>query len=104
MAFDVEENSSQDNEILQAISRIRKKSDNIFKKIINTQVNFNEFLNHNIMTKNIHHKEHIRKHELLIEETCKFDKGIESILRCDKNTLEKHIKNLKIKNVNDFKK
>jgi len=104
MDFVVEEDKNEENEVLQAISRIRKQSEKVFKKIINTQVNFNECLNNNLLANNPNHKQHIEKHEQLIKKTCEFDRGIESIIQCDQNTIGKHVKDLKIKNVNEFKK
>jgi len=99
----VEEETTDEHEILQAISRIRKQCGKVFKEMINTQVNFNEHLNNKLLANGSKHKEHIKKHELLIQNTCKFDRGIESLIQCDTKKLGAHVKDMEIKNVDEFK-
>jgi len=102
MDFTIDDEGDEDEEVNQTIARLRQQSEKLFKRIINTQVGFNECLN---SMDSLENKEHIKNHLKLIEKTCKFDRGVESVLRCNKETLEKHIdKNLKIENVEEFKK
>lgn len=99
--FTIDEGRNEHDEVSQTIARLRQQSEKLLKKIIHTQVAFNECLS---STDNLENKEHLKTHINLIEKTCKFDRGVESIIRCNKNTLEKHIdKDLKIENVEEFK-
>jgi len=105
MDFIIDDGKHKDDEVSQAISRIRQESDKFFKKLIDTQIGFNECLTNNPMENNPLSKSHINKHIKLVEEACKFDKGIEALLGCTKDNLENMIeKDLKIENVDDFKK
>lgn len=97
MNFDINEGKTKDDEINQAISRLRQDNEKLFKKIINTQIGFNECIT------NDHYN--IKKHYPLIEQTCKFDRGIQSIIRTDKDILAKSFgKDLKTESVDQFKK
>lgn len=101
--FDVVEKNNQGDEVNQKIFSLRQQSEKLFKKIISTQVGFNECLSTNSMTNNLEIKNHLNTHTKLIEETCKFDRGVESILDCNKDTLAKHVKkDLKVKSVSEF--
>lgn len=97
--------SGQNDELDQVISNIRKVSNDIFKRLKNIQINFNELLNSKAdMMETISKNDYIKMHEELIKQTCEFDKGIESVFRCDKDVLEKHLdKDLEITNINEFK-
>jgi len=100
--FTIDEGRNEHDEVSQTIARLRQQSEKLFKRIIHTQVAFNECLN---STDNLENKEHLKNHIELIEKTCKFDRGVESVICCNKDTLEKHIdKDLKIENVEEFKK
>ncbi|XP_060849776.1 uncharacterized protein LOC132928864 [Rhopalosiphum padi] len=101
MDFTIDEGRNEHDEVSQVIARLRQQSEKLFKRIIHTQVAFNECLS---STDDLENKEHLKNHIKFIEKTCKFDRGVESVIRCNKNTLEKHIdKNLKIENVEEFK-
>lgn len=105
MDFAIDMEKNQEDEVSNSISRFRQQSEKLFKKIINCQVGFNECLSSNLMTENVEKSDLIKKHTKLIEQTCKFDRGVEAIINCDKNTLEKHVeKDLKIEDINQFKK
>lgn len=97
--------SEPNDEIDQALSNIRKVSNDVFKKLKNVQIGFNESLNSNAnMMETISKNDYMKIHEELIKQTCAFDKGIESVFRCDKDVLEKHLdKDLEINNVDEFK-
>lgn len=97
MDFVIDDEKNQDDEVNQAISRLRQQSEKLFKRIINVQVGFNECVNNN--------PDIIKQHTKLIEKTCQFDRGVESIIRCDKDKISKNIeKDLKINNTDEFKK
>ncbi|CAH1738935.1 unnamed protein product [Aphis gossypii] len=99
--FTIDEGRNEHDEVSQTIARLRQQSEKLFKRIIHTQVAFNECLS---STDNLENKEHLKNHIKLIEKTCNFDRGVESVIRCNKDTLEKHIdKDLKIDNVEEFK-
>lgn len=99
MDFNVDEREEEHDEVSQTIARLRQQSEKLFKRIINCQVSFNECL-----TGNIENKDHKNKHIKLIEKTCQFDRGIESIICCKEDKLEtKKTKNLKIESVEEFK-
>lgn len=103
--FVIDEEKDQQNEVSLAISRFRQQSEKLFKKIINCQVRFNECLNSSLMTENVEKSDLLKKHTDLIEQTCKFDRGVETTINFDKNTLKKHVeKDLKIENVDQFKR
>lgn len=102
--FDVNEKQDQVDEVSQTLSRLRQQSEKLFKRMINTQVGFNECLSNNLITNNLEIEDHIKTHSKLIEQTCKFDRGVESILDCNKDKLGKHVKkNLKVKSISEFK-
>lgn len=104
MDFVIDEGTNQDDEVNQSISRLRQQSDKLFKRIINTQVSFNECLTNNLVNES-ENKSHIQNLTKLIEETCKFDRGIEAVIRYDKNKLEESIgKKLEIEGINEFNK
>lgn len=48
--------------------------------------------------------DYIKNHLKLIEKTCEFDRGIESVLCCDKETLARNVEGMKIESVDEFKK
>ncbi|XP_025199627.1 E3 SUMO-protein ligase NSE2-like [Melanaphis sacchari] len=101
MNFTINEEKDEDDEISQAITQIRQQSEKLIKRIIHAQVDFNEFLS---STDSPENREYLKDHLKIIEKTCKFDRGIESVIRCNKDTLEKHIdKSLKIENIEEFK-
>jgi hypothetical protein len=103
--FDAYEKKSQDDEVNQTISRLRQQSEKLFKRIINSQVGFNECLNSGLNKNNLEIKDHINTHTKLIEQTCKYDRGIESILDCNKDKFGKNIKtDLKVKSISEFEK
>jgi len=102
MDFVIDQGKKGNDEISQTLGRLREQSEKLFKNIIHTQVAFNECLS---LTDSLENKEHIKNHLKLIEKTCKFDRGVESVIGCNNEVLEKHIdKNLKIDNVDKFKK
>jgi len=102
MDFTIHQGRNDNDEVSQTLTQLRQQSEKLFKNIIHTQVAFNECLS---MTDNLENKEHIKTHLKLIEKTCKFDRGVESVICCNKDMLEKHIdKNLKIENIEEFKK
>lgn len=102
MDFSTDHRRDENDEVSQTVTRLRQQSEKLFKNIIHTQVAFNECLS---LTDNLENKEHIKNHIKLIEKTCKYDRGVESVIGCNKDILEKHIdKNLKIDNVEEFKK
>lgn len=91
-----------DNEINRNILYARQKLETLFKKMINNQVILNESLNSKGDIKN---KDHEKKFSGLIEETCKLDKGIKSVLLCTKDTYEKNVeKDLVVEDVDQLKK
>lgn len=103
--FVPDEKKNQDDEVNQTISRLRQQSEKLFKQIINTQVGFNECLSSTLNKNNLEIEDHINTHIKLIEQTCKFDRGIESILDCNKDIFGKHIKkDLKVKSISEFEK
>lgn len=103
MDFVIDEIKNHDAEISQAISHVRQQSDKLFKRIINTQVGFNECLNSSLMIENPEITNYVNKHAKLIEQTCKYDRGVEALIRCDKEELEKcYKKDLKIETVDEF--
>lgn len=102
MDFTIDHEKDENDEVSQTITRLRQQSEKLFKNIIHTQVAFNECLS---LTDNLEDNVHIKNHIKLVEKTCKFDRGMESVIGCNKDTLEKHIdKNLKIEDVDEFKK
>lgn len=102
MDFVIDHGKDENDEISQTVTQLRQQSEKLFKNIIHTQVAFNECLS---LTDDLENKEHIKNHLKLIEKTCKFDRGIESVIGCNKDKLEKHIdKDLKIEKVEEFKK
>jgi len=102
MDFVIDQGRNENDEISQTLARLRQQSEKLFKNIIHTQVAFNECLS---FTDSLENNEHIKNHIKLIEKTCKFDRGVESVIGCNKDKLEKHIdKDLKIENVEEFKK
>ncbi|CAI6347653.1 unnamed protein product [Macrosiphum euphorbiae] len=101
MDFVIDQGKNGNDEISQTLGRLREQSEKLFKNIIHTQVAFNECLS---LTDSLQNKEHIKNHLKLIEKTCKFDRGVESVIGCNNDVLEKHIdKDLKIDNVDEFK-
>lgn len=101
MDFTIDEETDENDEVSQTIAQLRQQSEKLFKKIIHTQVAFNECLS---LADNSENKEHKNNHLKLIEKTCKFDRGVESVIGCKKDTLKNHIdKNLQIENVEEFK-
>lgn len=76
----------------------------MLKEIINTQVDFNEHLNNKLLAHGSEHREQIKKHERLIMDTCKFDRGIESLIQCDMNRLGAYAKDTEIKDADEFKR
>ncbi|XP_060867388.1 uncharacterized protein LOC132942767 [Metopolophium dirhodum] len=101
MDFAIDQGRNDNDDISQTLARLRQQSEKLFKNIIHTQVAFNECLS---LTDSLENKEHVKNHLKLIEKTCKFDRGVESVISCNKDKLEKHIdKNLKIENVEEFK-
>lgn len=104
MDFVIDEESNQNDELNQELSIIRQQSEKLFKNIINVQVSFNECLN-NLEINDSEKKNFVKRHTKLIEDTCKFDRGIEAVVHCDKQLLENHIqKELKIDGVEELKK
>lgn len=104
MDFTIEDENQLDIQIDQMMTNIRKKSDDLFKRLKNVQVGFNDCLNTNTnIISNTSKQNFIKIHTQVIEKTCVFDKGIGSVYYCDKGTLEKHVdKDLVIATVNEF--
>ncbi|XP_050424979.1 uncharacterized protein LOC126836049 isoform X2 [Adelges cooleyi] len=87
MDFPIESSRNEAEEVNQAISRLRQQSEKIFKQIIVSENN-----------------SHIKTHSKIIEETCKYDRGIDAIIRCDKDTLAKSVnKDFQPITVDEFK-
>ncbi|XP_025192323.1 E3 SUMO-protein ligase NSE2-like [Melanaphis sacchari] len=101
MDLTINEEKDEDDEISQAITQIHQQSEKLFKRIKDVQVGFNECIS---STDSPENREYLKEHLKIVEKTCEFDRGIESVFRCNKDTLEKHIdKSLKIENIEEFK-
>ncbi|XP_050548966.1 E3 SUMO-protein ligase NSE2-like [Daktulosphaira vitifoliae] len=104
MNFPIDTVNNQFDEVNQAISRLRQQSEKVFKRIINTQVSFNEFLGTTCLSQSSGNKDLIKSHLKVIEKTCKYDRGVEAITRFNKETLVNHVdENIQVKTVEEFK-
>jgi len=103
MNFNVQEDD-EDIVVSQTVSDVRKHTSKLFEKIMNAQTEFNEHLNNDLLYIT-ERKKYIKNHTKLIEDTCKFNKGLEAVIHCDKDELkESTIKDLKIESVDEFEK
>lgn len=103
MNFNVQEDN-EDNVVRQTTSSVRKNTSKIFQRLINVQTEMNELLNNDLLL-NADKKTYITNHTKLIEDTCKFDKGLEAVIHCDKDKLKQSVQNdLKIESVAEFEK
>lgn len=105
MDFVINEEKDLKDEINKSIVRCRQQTEKLMKKIINTQVGFNECLSSSIVGVDLGNKNYKAKHYNLIEQTCKLDRGLESIMRCNtKDKLGINIEeDLKIENEDELK-
>lgn len=105
MDFVIDDRNNHEDEIKQTISRFRLQTEKLIKNIIISQVEFNECLSSDIIGDNLENKNYIEKHSKLVEQTCKLDRGLESLMSCPKDKLETSIgKDLKIENEDELNK
>lgn len=103
MNFSVQEDD-EDDVVRLTVSGVRKHTRKLFERIMNAQTEFNEHLNNDLLDIK-EKKSYIKNHTKLIEDTCKFDKGLEAVIHCDIDKLKKSTKkDLKIESVNEFEK
>lgn len=103
MNFHFEEDKNLEAEINQTTIRLRDQTEKLFKRIKNTQIGFNECLTDDFMARD--NKQNLEKHFKLIEETCKLDRGLESVIFCNKDILNRNVKkDLKIKSEDQLKR
>lgn len=96
---------NDDPELYELMTRIRQQSEELFKNIITTQVNFNESINEDLSINLDEKKDYLKRHMNLIEETCKNDKDVESLFTSEKKLLDDKVgNNINIKNTDHFNK